>query len=400
MPSATPSRITGNAQITSSDARDHRVGPAAEVARRACPTTIDEDRRDQRGRRPRSPASCARRRAAAPRCRGRCCRRPRKNCALPGRPDRDAVGRDDVLLLAVDDDRVGQVVLVRVGVGDVLAHSGAARQIAHEHEEQRPNASAVRLRRSRRSASRHGPTPATCSRSASPRTRPGARARVRWRARWPRLGRHERDLYFFRQTASSRLPHVLSPRSRTARRARSPSPVPLQRWGHHTHSRALEARDPPTTVAAVGRKSSLDPSPQAEARQVDAIDRMEGARSWPHRSAPTGRASSTPPRMGITMPVVDELAGRAARPAAPPRPGPRCSPVRRPTAAPRGPRGVGHAVGERGQEARRIRQRRARHRQGHVGAPSRHQDRGSAQSSRASRRTASRSGGPAATPRP
>jgi hypothetical protein len=60
----------------------------------------------------------------------------------PLRADRDAVESDDVLGLAVDRDRVGEVVLLRRGVGDVVRpqrrrDAGQHQQDEHETEEDR-----------------------------------------------------------------------------------------------------------------------------------------------------------------------------------------------------------------------------------------------------------------------
>jgi hypothetical protein len=54
------------------------------------------------------------------------------------RADRHAVEADDVRRLAVDLDRVGQVVLVRRGVGDVVRPDRRAHARQHQQDEQQP----------------------------------------------------------------------------------------------------------------------------------------------------------------------------------------------------------------------------------------------------------------------
>lgn len=71
---------------------------------------------------------------------------------LPGRPDRHAVDRDDVALLAVHSHRVGQVVVSGPVPATWLAHKGAARQAPTIRASAIAAASAARERRSRRSA--------------------------------------------------------------------------------------------------------------------------------------------------------------------------------------------------------------------------------------------------------
>src|SRR5918997_585861 len=100
-PSATPRITTGNDHITSS----RNLIPVSVLPRRKPASTHDQ--------RPCPPAvEQAHHHVATVGVRAE------EELALPGRADRDTVESHHVRLLAVDDDRVGQVVLVGPRLGD------------------------------------------------------------------------------------------------------------------------------------------------------------------------------------------------------------------------------------------------------------------------------------------
>ena len=163
-PSATPRMITGNAQMMSSSARMTRVRRAPEVAGDQAEHDRQE-RRDDRG------GDADHQRVAA------AVEQPHHDVAAvavgaeeelavrlePLRADRHAVEADDVLLLAVDLDRVREVVRRRAWSSRRCPPRAARRRRTsdEQHEEERRTASATLLRRSRRRPSRHGPSPWT-----------------------------------------------------------------------------------------------------------------------------------------------------------------------------------------------------------------------------------------------
>ena len=134
--------------------QDHREGPdhvhasreiTVSVKPRKKPASEPEDDRqhrgDQRRRRRRSAASCGPRRAAAPRCRGRWCRRPgRTRPATSGRSARRRARPRPSSCRRPRSGRTGGSCSGSVWA-TWSAHSGAARQIEHEQHERAPNAS-------------------------------------------------------------------------------------------------------------------------------------------------------------------------------------------------------------------------------------------------------------------
>ena len=126
-----------------------------------------QERGDQRRAQPRSAASCARRRAAGPRCRARWC--PRRGRTGPARSGRSARRRARPRPSSCRRPTTVSVRWFLYGLGVRHVFGPQRRRQAHRTitMNSAPKASATLLRRSRRSASRHGPWPATRSARAS-----------------------------------------------------------------------------------------------------------------------------------------------------------------------------------------------------------------------------------------
>ena len=114
--------------------RQHRVDPAAVVAGEQA-----DDHREQRGDGRGRNADVDRRAAAVHQPDHDVAAvlvRAEQVLAVQPRPDRGAVGRDDVGLCAVDRYRVGDVVLVRPGLGDVFGPQRRSQAEQHDQDEQ------------------------------------------------------------------------------------------------------------------------------------------------------------------------------------------------------------------------------------------------------------------------
>ena len=164
-------------------------------------------------RRSRSRASCARRRAAARRCHGRWRRRRGRTATCQVGPIGMPVSADDVLALAADLDRAGDVVVVRTGVGDVAgsrpAPAGRARRSAGTRRRRtaRRGCGAAAARRARtgrcpggRSALRRAPPERGRRTASAPALVAGSMA-IGWVAAGRRRPARPRSRYFNCQAA-------------------------------------------------------------------------------------------------------------------------------------------------------------------------------------------------------
>ena len=204
VPRATPSRITGNAHTTSMEREiTESVTPPKKPAR--IPSSTDRSAGDQRRGDPDdqrvAPAVEQPHRGVAA-----VAVRAQEVLALVGRPDRHAVGRDHVLLLAVHGHGADLVVVLRAALGHVRRPRRARPGTWPRPRRTAPGTparSCCGAAGGRRSAT--GPVPGWCRRGRTP---PGARPRP---AR-PSRARSRRR--------AGRPPWLLAPEDRNLRRAR------------------------------------------------------------------------------------------------------------------------------------------------------------------------------------